>query len=110
MISGFADLRTVHPSVFVLPFLPIFLLPAHVPGNRAGPKLTDLNMLCIYLRIERDTKKLIKRLKSEGWELVRVSGSHHTFKKDNRSVTIPHPKELKIGLAKNIAKQVGWKD
>lgn len=110
MTGGFASLRNVSPSVFVLPFLPIFLLPVHVPQSRAAPMLTNCHILCIYLRMERDTKKIIKRLKSEGWELARVSGSHHTFKKDDRSVTIPHPKELKIGLAKNIAKQVGWKD
>ncbi|XXK32904.1 type II toxin-antitoxin system HicA family toxin [Rhodobacteraceae bacterium nBUS_24] len=41
----------------------------------------------------RDTKKIIKRLKREGWTLRNVKGSHHQFVKDENRLTIPHPKK-----------------
>lgn len=57
----------------------------------------------------RDSKKIIKRLESEGFELVSVKGSHHKFRKGDRTVIVPHPKkDLPHGTAKAIAKQAGW--
>ncbi|MFT5470014.1 MAG: putative RNA binding protein YcfA (HicA-like mRNA interferase family) [Verrucomicrobiales bacterium] len=40
------------------------------------------------------SRQIIKRLKRDGWELVRVTGDHHHFKKSGRVniVTAPHPK------------------
>ncbi len=35
----------------------------------------------IYLRMERDSKKIVRRHKEEGYELVSVAGSHHKFRK-----------------------------
>ena len=59
--------------------------------------------------MEKDSRKIIKRLKDEGFELVSVSGSHHKFRKDGRTVIVPHPKkELPLGTARAIAKQAGW--
>lgn len=57
----------------------------------------------------RDSKKIIKRLESEGFELISVKGSHHKFRKGEITIIVPHPKkDLPIGTAKAIAKQAGW--
>ena len=57
----------------------------------------------------RDSKKIVKRLESEGFELISVKGSHHKFRKGDRTVIVPHPKkDLPLGTAKAIAKQAGW--
>ncbi len=59
--------------------------------------------------MERDTKKIIKRLKREGWTLRNVKGSHYQFVKDERRLTIPHPKkDLPFGTARAIARAAGW--
>lgn len=53
---------------------------------------------------------LIKELKSAGWELDRVNGSHHVFRHPTRPghVVVPHPKkDLGIGLVKAICKSAG---
>ncbi len=59
--------------------------------------------------MERDSKRIIKRLKKEGWKLVKITGSHHKFRKDGKTVIIPHPKkDLPIGTAKDIHDKAGW--
>jgi len=59
--------------------------------------------------MERNSKKLIKRLVNEGWELVSVKGSHHKYRKSGLTVIIPHPKkDLPIGTARAIGKMAGW--
>ena len=59
--------------------------------------------------IERDSRKIIKRLKDEGYELVAVRGSHHKFRKGDVVLVVPHPKkDLPIGTARAIARQAGW--
>jgi predicted RNA binding protein YcfA (HicA-like mRNA interferase family) len=59
--------------------------------------------------MERDSKKIIKRLQSEGWELVSVRGSHNKFRRGDASLVIPHPKrDLPIGTPRSIAKAAGW--
>lgn len=59
--------------------------------------------------MERDSRKLIKRLRDEGYELVSVRGSHHKFRKGNTTLVVPPPeKDLPIGTARAIAKQAGW--
>lgn len=42
--------------------------------------------------MEKDSRKIIQRLKSEGYELVSVSGSHHKFRKDDKTIIVQHPK------------------
>lgn len=65
--------------------------------------------MCIYLHMERDSKKIIKRLLAEGWEQVSSRGSHHKFRRGDSVVVVPHPKkDLPIGTARNIAKSAGW--
>jgi predicted RNA binding protein YcfA (HicA-like mRNA interferase family) len=65
--------------------------------------------MCKYMRMERDSKKIVRRLIDDGFELVSVSGSHHKYRKGNRTVIVPHPKrDLPTGTARAIAKQAGW--
>jgi predicted RNA binding protein YcfA (HicA-like mRNA interferase family) len=42
-----------------------------------------------------NSRGLIRLLEANGWQLVRVRGSHHQFKHPNRPglVTVPHPKK-----------------
>ena len=59
--------------------------------------------------MERDSRKIVKRLKQEGFELVSVRGSHHKFRKGSIVLIGPHPeKDLPIGTARAIAKLAGW--
>lgn len=55
---------------------------------------------------------LMKLIKEEGWQLVRIRGSHHHYKHPSRSglVTVPHPKkDIPIVTVKSILKQAGIK-
>ena len=71
--------------------------------------LTVLGSMRIYMRMERDSKKIVKRLKEEGFELISIKGSHHKFRKGGLTVIVPHPKkDLPIGTAREIAKHAGW--
>lgn len=59
--------------------------------------------------METDSRKIIKKLKADGFELVSVKGSHHKFRKGDKTVIVPHPKrDLPVGTARNIARQAGW--
>jgi predicted RNA binding protein YcfA (HicA-like mRNA interferase family) len=59
--------------------------------------------------MERDSKKIIKRLLSEGWEPISIQGSHHKLGRGTERIIIPHPKkDLPTGLARAIAKAAGW--
>ena len=65
--------------------------------------------MCIELRMLRNSRDIVRRLKAEGFELVSVKGSHHKFRKGEIVVVVPHPKkDLPIGTARSIARQVGW--
>jgi len=66
-------------------------------------------VVCKYLCMERDSKKIVKRLLDEGFQLVSVKGSHHKFRKADRTIIVPHPKkDLPLGTARSIAKMAGW--
>ncbi|MDE0704859.1 MAG: type II toxin-antitoxin system HicA family toxin [Rhodospirillaceae bacterium] len=57
----------------------------------------------------RNGRDIVRRLKAEGFELVSVKGSHHKFRKGAIVVVVPHPKkDLPVGTARSIARQVGW--
>ena len=59
----------------------------------------------------RSSRKIIERLRSEGWLLASTEGSHHKFKHPERknSVIVPHPKkDLPTGTARAIARAAGW--
>jgi predicted RNA binding protein YcfA (HicA-like mRNA interferase family) len=55
------------------------------------------------------SRDIIRRLEAEGWVLVSTKGSHHKFRKGDRTVIVPHPKkDLPLGTARNIARFAGW--
>jgi predicted RNA binding protein YcfA (HicA-like mRNA interferase family) len=59
--------------------------------------------------MERDSRKIVKRLLGDGFVLVSVKGSHHKFARDGVTVIVPHPKkDLPLGTARSIAKMAGW--
>lgn len=61
------------------------------------------------MRIERSSCNIVKRLLADGFELVAVKGSHHKFRKGDRTVIVPHPKrDLPLGTARSIARMAGW--
>ncbi len=62
------------------------------------------------MRVETNSRKLIKLLESAGWYLVGAEGSHHHFKHPDRSgkIQVPHPrKDLPFGTAYGIMKDAG---
>jgi predicted RNA binding protein YcfA (HicA-like mRNA interferase family) len=55
--------------------------------------------------------QVIRRLRKDGWKLVRTKGSHHQFKHPAKAglVTVPHPKkDLPTGTVKAISRRAGW--
>ncbi|SCM75390.1 conserved hypothetical protein [uncultured Pleomorphomonas sp.] len=55
--------------------------------------------------METNSRGIIKRLEKDGFELVKVTGSHHKFRKGDKVVTVPHPKkDLPLGTVRNIYK------
>jgi predicted RNA binding protein YcfA (HicA-like mRNA interferase family) len=59
--------------------------------------------------MERNSRRIIQRLKAEGFEEIAISGSHHKFRKGDRTVIVPHPKkDLPEGTVRNIARAAGW--
>jgi len=59
-----------------------------------------------------NSHKLIEMLEEDGWQLVRVKGSHHHFKHPTKPnlVTVPHPKkDLPKGTWNSILKDAGLK-
>ena len=58
-----------------------------------------------------DSREVLRRLRGDGWQLVRTKGSHHQFKHPSKPglVTVPHPKrDLPAGTLRAIFKQAGW--
>lgn len=59
--------------------------------------------------MERDSRRIVKRLLAEGFVEISVKGSHHKFRRDGVTVIVPHPKkDLPIGTARSIAQMAGW--
>ena len=59
--------------------------------------------------MERDNRKIVKRLLADGFIAVSSKGSHHKFRKGGLTVIVPHPKkDLPLGTARSIAKMAGW--
>ncbi|MBW2619472.1 MAG: type II toxin-antitoxin system HicA family toxin [Deltaproteobacteria bacterium] len=59
-----------------------------------------------------DSRLVIKKITQAGWEKVRQSGDHVTFKHPDHQqlITITHPrKDLPIGLVKDIERRTGLK-
>jgi predicted RNA binding protein YcfA (HicA-like mRNA interferase family) len=51
-------------------------------------------------------KEIIAQLKSNGWELKRIKGSHHIFLKNGISIIVPLHNSISRGVFENIKKQV----
>ena len=59
-----------------------------------------------------NSKQVIKQLEADGWQLVRVKGSHHQFKHPAKPglVTVKHPDgDIPKGTLGSIKRQAGWK-
>ncbi|WP_304073098.1 type II toxin-antitoxin system HicA family toxin [Maricaulis maris] len=56
------------------------------------------------------SRKIIKRLKADGWRLHGIDGDHHNFRKAKVGiVTVPHPsKDIPIGTLRSIFRQANW--
>lgn len=55
-------------------------------------------------------KDLLKLLKKNGWEIVRITGSHHILQKDGKTTVVPiHGKDVPTGLLNAILKETGLK-
>lgn len=51
----------------------------------------------------------LRRLKREGWIIVRQSGSHVQLVKDGQRITVPnHRGDLTPGVERDIRKKAGW--
>ncbi len=58
-----------------------------------------------------NSRDIKRRLESDGWLLIRVTGSHHVFKHptSRQTIVLPHPKKnLGVGLVRTIYKQAQW--
>ena len=59
--------------------------------------------------MERDSRRIGKRLLADGFVLLSVKGSHHKFARNGVTVIVRHPKkDLPIGTAPSIARVAGW--
>jgi predicted RNA binding protein YcfA (HicA-like mRNA interferase family) len=59
-----------------------------------------------------NSAEVVKLIQTDGWRLIRISGSHHHFRHAVKPglVTIPHPKkDLPPGTLNSILKQAGLK-
>jgi predicted RNA binding protein YcfA (HicA-like mRNA interferase family) len=64
--------------------------------------------------MERDVRKVKRRLRSEGWFSLggqRGKGSHEVFYREGMTIPVPNGKngELPSGTADSIARDAGWK-
>lgn len=51
----------------------------------------------------------LRRLKREGWIIVRQTGSHVQLVKDGQRITVPnHRGDLTPGVERDIRKKAGW--
>lgn len=61
------------------------------------------------LRMDRDSKRIVARLRREAWVHAAAMGSHAIFRRDGRHITVPHPRrDLPIGTARDRARRAGW--
>ena len=61
------------------------------------------------VQVPTNSRKIVRRLAAEGWELVSIKGSHHKYRRDGVSLIVPHPKkDLPFGTARSIARVAGW--
>ena len=59
-----------------------------------------------------DSRTVLKVLQRDGWEIVKITGSHHQLKHPTKPgrVTVAHPvKNIPTGTLKSIERQSGLK-
>jgi predicted RNA binding protein YcfA (HicA-like mRNA interferase family) len=78
-----------------------------MPLARIAIDITAFKVYIIYMT----GKELLKRLKKAGWELDRISGSHHIMRKGGISISVPvhGSSDIKIGLLESLLKKAGLK-
>ena len=55
-------------------------------------------------------KDLLKLLKKNGWDIVRINGSHNVLQKNGQTTVVPiHGKDVPAGLLNAILKETGLK-
>ncbi|MCI8387500.1 MAG: addiction module toxin, HicA family [Clostridiales bacterium] len=55
-------------------------------------------------------KDLLNLLKKNGWQEIRIQGSHHVLQKGDMTEVVPvHGKDVPIGLLNKILKRAGLK-
>jgi len=61
-------------------------------------------------KVETNTRKIIERLKQEGWTNIGGAGHDRFIHKGRAEMMIPVPRhrELSPGTARSIAKAAGW--
>lgn len=60
------------------------------------------------MEFETDSRRLLKRLKDEGFEDVSKKGSHLKLREDERIVILPHPKkDLPLATVRSTYRQAG---
>jgi predicted RNA binding protein YcfA (HicA-like mRNA interferase family) len=72
--------------------------------------LTHPSQMCIYTHM--DSKTIVRAIEADGWQLARVTGSHHHYRHPAKpgTVTVVHPvKDVPIGTLKSIERQSGLK-
>jgi predicted RNA binding protein YcfA (HicA-like mRNA interferase family) len=59
--------------------------------------------------VERDGRRIVKRLMAEGWVRKGMRGPHHEFVRGAEVPIVPHPKEdLPRGTVRAIVRAAGW--
>jgi predicted RNA binding protein YcfA (HicA-like mRNA interferase family) len=69
------------------------------------------NPLDVYSIHTTTRAEIIRRLREDGWKLVRIKGSHHQFKHPEKPgrVTVQHPaKDYPMDTLRSIFRQAGW--
>lgn len=59
----------------------------------------------------KNSKDIIRKLRQDGWELIRTKGDNHIFKHPIKKgiVIVTHPcKDIPIGTVRSIYKMAGW--
>lgn len=72
----------------------------------------ELGTRFIAPQVSISSRELIRKLEADGWQLVRVTGSHHHCKHARKPgvVTVAHPqKDVKIGTLRSIERRSGVK-
>lgn len=62
-------------------------------------------------QLERNSARIISRLRREGWDDAGTRGSHHKLRHPGTGshIVVPHPKkDLPTGTARAIADKAGW--